>query len=275
MQILWKKYKNKNFEVSLDECGIEQGTPGAGYNYEVVKNAVIHYISKGSGTFKINGKVYHLKKDDGFILLKGMHVEYIPSIDDPWEYYWVGFSGQNANEYLQRSSIIDNHVINYSKTSEIPNIIIDMCNISKVYHHPSSDDILLLSKLHLLLYTISLEFPKPFKCGTNLNHTYIEDAIDFINSNYMKDITVQEIANHVSLSRSYLYKMFIKHLGLSPQSYLINIRMYKSSLLLKETNLSIAEIANKVGYTDPLLFSKIFSKHFSISASKYRKVYQK
>ncbi|MDU1969200.1 MAG: helix-turn-helix domain-containing protein, partial [Clostridium perfringens] len=59
------------------------------------------------------------------------------------------------------------------------------------------------------------------------------------------------------------------------QSYLINIRMYKSSILLKETSLSIAEIANKVGYSDPLLFSKIFSKHFSMSASKYRKSHQK
>ncbi|MDB2110888.1 AraC family ligand binding domain-containing protein, partial [Clostridium paraputrificum] len=51
MQILWNKYKSNNFEANLDECGIEQGTPGAGYNYKVEKNAVIHYISKGSGTF--------------------------------------------------------------------------------------------------------------------------------------------------------------------------------------------------------------------------------
>lgn len=37
MQILWKKYKNINFDSNLDECGIEQGTPGTGYKYEVVK----------------------------------------------------------------------------------------------------------------------------------------------------------------------------------------------------------------------------------------------
>lgn len=33
MQILWKKYKNINFDSNLDECGIEQGTPGTGYKY--------------------------------------------------------------------------------------------------------------------------------------------------------------------------------------------------------------------------------------------------
>ena len=275
MKILWKKYKNINFDSNLDECGIEQGTPGTGYKYEVVKNAVIHYISKGSGIFKINDKIYDLKGGDGFILLKGMHVEYISSIDDPWKYYWVGFSGKNVNEYLKRTSIIDTCIINFSKKSKVPNTIIDMCNISKKYNQTSSDDILLLSKLHLLLYYISSEFPKSFKYYNNLAHTYIQEAVDFINNNYMKSITVQEVANHVNLSRSYLYKMFIKYLGQSTQSYLINIRMYKSSLLLKETNLSILEIANKVGYDDPGLFSKTFSKHFSMSASKYRKVYQK
>ena len=275
MQILWKKYKNNNFEAGLDECGIEQCTPGVGYKYEVVKNAVIHYISKGSGIFKIDDKIYPLKKGDLFILLKGMNVEYTSSIDDPWKYYWVGFSGKNVNEYLKRTSVLDTCVINFSKKSKIPNIIIDMCNISKNYNQTSSDDILLLSKLDLLLYYISSEFPKAFKCDNNLTHTYIQEAIDFINNNYMRAITVQEVADHVNLSRSYLYKMFIKHLSQSTQSYLINIRMYKSSLLLKETRLSISEIANKVGYNDPLLFSKTFSKHFSMSASKYRKIHQK
>lgn len=154
MQILWQKYKINNFEANLDECGIERGTPNVGYNYEVVKNAVIHYISKGSGIFKIDNKTYKLKKGDGFLLLKGMCVEYIPSIDDPWEYCWVGFSSKNLNEYLKRSSIIDTCIINFSENSQIPNIIIDMCNISKTYNQNSSDDILLLSKLHLLLYTI-------------------------------------------------------------------------------------------------------------------------
>lgn len=47
MQILWKKYTKENFEMNVDECGIEQGIPGFGYKYEVLKNAVIHYISKG------------------------------------------------------------------------------------------------------------------------------------------------------------------------------------------------------------------------------------
>ncbi|HBI6900524.1 TPA: AraC family transcriptional regulator [Clostridium perfringens] len=270
MQILWKKYVKENFEMNVDECGIEQGIPGLGYNYEVLKNAVIHYVTKGYGTFKFNGKVYNLKQGDIFILLKGMQVEYVASIDDPWEYYWIGFSGSNANEYLNRTSITNSCVANCEENSKIPQIILNMCEISKTYTPSRSDDILLLKELYSLLYALIEEFPKPFEYKDKELHTYIQDALNFINSNYMHSITVQEIADYVNLSRSYLYKMFIKNLGISPQRYLINLRMYKATLLLKGTKFPIGEVANSVGYSDSLLFSKTFSKHFSMSPLNYR-----
>lgn len=270
MQILWKKYVKENFEMNVDECGIEQGIPGLGYNYEVLKNAVIHYVTKGYGTFKFNGKVFNLKQGDIFILLKGMQVEYVASIDDPWEYYWIGFSGSNANEYLNRTSITDSCVANCEENSKIPQIILNMCEISKTYNPSRSDDILLLKELYSLLYALIEEFPKPFEYKDKELHTYIQDALNFINSNYMHSITVQEIADYVNLSRSYLYKMFIKNLGISPQRYLINLRMYKATLLLKGTKLPIGEVASSVGYSDSLLFSKTFSKHFSMSPLNYR-----
>ena len=270
MQILWKKYTKENFEINLDECGIEQGIPGFGYKYEVLKNVVIHYVSNGKGTFKVNNKIFNLKQGDIFIILKGMNVEYMASMDDPWEYYWIGFSGSNSIEYLNRTSIIDSYVVTCTEDSKIPNIILNMCDISKNYNPSSSDDIVLLRELYSLLCTFIKEFPKEFEYKDKELHTYIQDAINFINSNYMNSITVNEIANNVNLSRSYLYKMFIKNLKVSPQKYLINLRMYKATLLLKNTKLPIGEVANKVGYTDSLLFSKTFSKYFSVSPLNYR-----
>ena len=270
MQILWKKYTKENFEMSLDECGIEQGIPGFGYKYEVLKDAVIHYITKGYGTFKINDEVYNLKQGDIFILLKGMNVEYIASMDEPWEYYWIGFSGSKANECLNRTAIIESYAASCKEDSKIPHIILNMCEISKTYNPSCSDDILLLKELYSLLYALIEEFPKPFEYKDKELHAYIQEAINFINSNYMNSITVNEIANHVNLSRSYLYKMFIKNLKISPQKYLINLRMYKATLLLKNTKIPIGEVASKVGYSDSLLFSKTFSKYFSMSPLNYR-----
>ncbi len=270
MQILWKKYTKENFELNLDECGIEQSIPGFGYKYEVLKNSVIHYVIRGYGTFKLNDKIYNLKEGDIFILLKGMDVEYMASIDNPWEYCWIGFSGSKTGEYLNRTSIIDSNVATCKENSKIPCIILNMCEISKNYNPSNSDDILLLNELCSLLYELIREFPKPFEYKDKEIHKYIQDAINFINSNYMNSITVTEIAEHVNLSRSYLYKMFIKNLNISPQKYLINLRMYKATLLLKNTKLPISEVANNVGYSDSLLFSKTFSRYFSMSPLNYR-----
>ena len=270
MQILWKKYKKENFELNLDECGIEHGIPGLGYKYEVLKHAVIHYVIKGCGTFKVNDKIYNLKEGDIFILLKGMDVEYLASVDNPWEYCWIGFSGSKASEYLNRTSIMDSYVASCKENSKIPSIVLNMCEISKNYNPSNSDDILLLNKLYLLLYELTVDFPKPFEYKDKEIHKYIQDAINFINSNYMNSITVNEVAEHVNLSRSYLYKMFIKNLKISPQKYLINLRMYKATLLLKNTKLPIGEVASNVGYSDSLLFSKTFSKYFSMSPLNYR-----
>ena len=270
MQILWKKYTKENFELNLDECGIEQGIPEFGYKYEVLKNSVIHYVIRGYGTFKLNDKIYNLKEGDIFILLKGMDVEYMASIDNPWEYCWIGFSGSKTGEYLNRTSIIDSNVATCKENSKIPCIILNMCDISKNYNPSNSDDILLLNELCSLLYELIREFPKPFEYKDKEIHKYIQDAINFINSNDMNSITVNDIAEHVNLSRSYLYKMFMKNLKVSPQKYLINLRMYKATLLLKNTRIPIGEVASKVGYSDSLLFSKTFSKYFSMSPLNYR-----
>ena len=184
MQILWKKYTKENFELNLDECGIEQGIPGFGYKYEVLKNSVIHYVIRGYGTFKLNDKIYNLKEGDIFILLKGMDVEYMASIDNPWEYCWIGFSGSKTGEYLNRTSIIDSNVATCKENSKIPCIILNMCEISKNYNQSNSDDILLLNELCSLLYELIREFPKPFEYKDKEIHKYIQDAINFINSNY-------------------------------------------------------------------------------------------
>nr|WP_274596324.1 helix-turn-helix transcriptional regulator [Staphylococcus delphini] len=95
-----------------------------------------------------------------------------------------------------------------------------------------------------------------------------------MNDNYMHAISINDVAKHVNVSRSYLYKMFIKHIDQSPQHYLIHIRMYHASQLFKETDLQSQEIADRVGYKDPLLFSRAFKKHFGVTATQYREEHQ-
>ena len=77
---------------------------------------------------------------------------------------------------------------------------------------------------------------------------YIKEALTFIEQNYQRDISIEEIAAVSGLNRSYFGKVFRDAVGESPQAYLLHYRMARAAQLLKETRLSIGEIAAQVSY---------------------------
>ncbi|MFQ3872588.1 AraC family transcriptional regulator [Staphylococcus parequorum] len=270
MQVLWKKFSKKLIDANLVECGIEVGVPNVGYNYTVFQTSVIHIVTHGEGIFKYNGQSFNLKKGDMFLLEKGMEVEYKPSFSKPWTYYWVGISGKQILDYLARSYIVDDHIIIGKDTSEIKKTIHNICDLSKTIASSNSHDILIMQHIYQLVYMLQEQFPKNFSVNVNIVNEDIQRAVEFINSNYHKNISVVDVAQYVNVTRSHLFKLFKKNLNCSPKAYLTYIRMYHASQLLIHTNNMICEVSSKVGYKDPLLFSKNFTKHFEISASEYR-----
>ncbi|MDG5480872.1 AraC family transcriptional regulator [Staphylococcus xylosus] len=270
MQVLWKKFQKKLIDANLAECGIEIGVPNVGYNYTVFQKSVLHIVTQGEGTFSYAGETYHLTAGDIFLLERGIEVEYKPSFSNPWTYYWVGMNGKQILNYLSRCSIVDSHVILGQDTTDIKNIIQLICKLSQSIESNNSNDILIMQYLYQLVYTLQDKFPKNFSVQVDIVNEDIQHAVDFINTNYQKHITVEDVAKSVNITRSHLYKLFKKNLGCSPKEYLTYIRMYHASQLLIHTSTLISDISRQVGYKDPLLFSKNFTKHFEISASEYR-----
>lgn len=270
MQVLWKKFQKKLIDANLAECGIEIGVPNVGYNYTVFQKSVLHIVTQGEGTFSYAGETYHLTAGDIFLLERGMEVEYKPSFSNPWTYYWVGMNGKQILNYLSRCSIVDSHVILGQDTTDIKNIIQLICKLSQSIESNNSNDILIMQYLYQLVYTLQEKFPKIFSVQVDIVNEDIQHAVDFINTNYQKHITVEDVAKSVNVTRSHLYKLFKKNLGCSPKEYLTYMRMYHASQLLIHTSTLISDISRQVGYKDPLLFSKNFTKHFEISASEYR-----
>ncbi|AVQ33728.1 AraC family transcriptional regulator [Staphylococcus muscae] len=271
MQLLWKKFKKQYIEANIDECGIEVGTPHTGYEYQVTKHAVLHVVMSGSGTFSYNGQTHFLETGDIFLLQRGMNVNYTASLDDPWIYYWVGFSGQLVNDYLNRTQLIDNPVITHTDTSTISKLVERMCYTAQSYTIEQSDDIQHMSDLYNLLYALYQVSPKKFDQQEAGIYENVREAIRYMNRFYMQAITIEQVARHVNISRSYLYKLFKQNLDQSPQSYLMQLRMSQAAKLLHETSLQSKEIAARVGYHEPLMFSKAFKKFFGVTPTMYRK----
>ncbi|MDF2905244.1 MAG: two-component system response regulator [Herbinix sp.] len=94
----------------------------------------------------------------------------------------------------------------------------------------------------------------------------------YIESNYQKPIDLNIIADHFSFSPSYLTKIFLKYMNITPSKYILNYRINIAKQLLGDFSLSINMVACMVGYTDPFHFSKSFKQVTGISPASYREV---
>ena len=100
-------------------------------------------------------------------------------------------------------------------------------------------------------------------------------ATDFINRNYAKPLSLDDVAKAADISVSHLHMLFRTHLGESPHQYLIQKRLRIAGHTLATGNLSIKAVASEVGYPNAENFCRAFRKFFGRSASEYRQAYSR
>jgi len=104
------------------------------------------------------------------------------------------------------------------------------------------------------------------------DNAIIETVKQYINDNYDKDISREDVANVVYFSPAYFSRFFKEKTGLNFIDYLTSVRMEKAIQLLG-TNLTIGEISRRVGYKSQNRFILNFRQHTSITPSEYRKLF--
>ncbi|WP_273320882.1 response regulator [Vallitalea guaymasensis] len=98
----------------------------------------------------------------------------------------------------------------------------------------------------------------------------IKDIYDYINTNFKKDISLNQVADLVELSPQYVSKLFKDKFNVNFIDYIIGLRLESSKELLKNTKLKIKEISKRVGYEDSNYFCRIFKKNIGMSPKEYR-----
>jgi two-component system, response regulator YesN len=104
----------------------------------------------------------------------------------------------------------------------------------------------------------------------NQTGSLIEEVCRYIQSNYMKEIRLEEMANMIGYSSHYFSKMFKLHKKQNFIDYLIAVRVGKAKELLSDSRFTIKEIANFVGYEDQNYFTRVFKKIEDSTPSEYR-----
>ena len=126
--------------------------------------------------------------------------------------------------------------------------------------------------LHLKLY-ISKSVQAYYDKKLTMKQLPIIKAEQYISQHYMRDISLEEMAQLVDLSPAYFSKLFKTVEGVNYIEYLTQLRMEQSKALLKTTTLPIKAIATDVGYIDEKYFRKLFKKIVGIKPSEYRKLH--
>ncbi|MGX7059587.1 helix-turn-helix transcriptional regulator [Vagococcus humatus] len=96
----------------------------------------------------------------------------------------------------------------------------------------------------------------------------VEKTIYYLENHYQKEITLEQLAEKMFVSKTHLSKVFKEETDMSPINYLIHIRLRHAKELLHHDQLSVKEVAQIVGYEDAYHFSKLFKKYYGTSPSQ-------
>lgn len=98
----------------------------------------------------------------------------------------------------------------------------------------------------------------------------ISRAIEYLENNYSKKLSLKEISEELFVSPNYLSRLFKKEMDINLFDYLQEYRLEKAKELLNNLNYKVYEISEMVGYGDTKYFSNIFKKAFNITPIEYR-----
>ena len=106
--------------------------------------------------------------------------------------------------------------------------------------------------------------------ATEKSMSVVETAKEYIQNNYSKDISLDDVSRTVNISPYYFSKIFKEETGEGFVEYLTGIRIEKAKELLNTTEYSIKEICSMVGYADPNYFSRSFKKNVGVTPTEYK-----
>lgn len=111
------------------------------------------------------------------------------------------------------------------------------------------------------------------ECDKKISST-LKPAIDYIYKNKSENITVENMAKVCHISQSYFSRLFSKEMGDSFSNYISKLKINWAKELLEESDMSVSQVSDELGFNEPGYFIKIFKKHEGVTPSVYRKYYK-
>ena len=207
---------------------------------------LLHFCLNGKGVLIDKFGNHTIRQGELFIIRPGETTTYLADGNTPWEYSWVAFGGELADLFNTNRSV-------YPFPIEIG------LSLREFSIDRETNPAIFLSLIYKLIYYLFNEKKD--------NSSIPEKIRQYIDFNYMDNISVLTISNYFGYERSYLYRIFKNHLGVGIKEYIIKTRMEHAQILLKK-GYSVGNTSLAVGYNDQTNFSKAYKKHFGESPKK-------
>ncbi|KRE49615.1 AraC family transcriptional regulator [Paenibacillus sp. Soil522] len=235
---------------------------------------LIHIVLDGEGMFETLGNAHSCKAGDAFVIFPDILVKYEASMSNPWEYMWVGFSGEIVESSLASIGISpDRAVIRDSSLPAMKRMFRNLRKSMEKTNVPALGNMEASGWLRLILHELGqvhLTVNSEVSIPESRSYRQIDQAIRLLSLQYGQQLSIEGIAHTLGYHRAHLTRLFKEATGLPPMQYLYKVRMKKAEELL-EGELTIAQIAASVGYNDPLFFTKQFHKWSGQSPTEFRR----
>ncbi|GMA70660.1 AraC family transcriptional regulator [Leuconostoc litchii] len=238
-------------------------------------NYLIHIVLAGHGTYFTSNQKYTLSAGDFFLVRPNETIFYQADLNDPWHYAWISIGGDETTQLIEHFSPFKNnrYIFSCSNIKQYLQLIIKTLTLTD--QKPKSE--LQLNQisstfLELLMDENGLEVNSSRQeISHQLMSEYTKLALTYINNNFTYNTSINDIATAIKINRSYFSRLFQRDLGISPKQFLLRMRINEACQLLQTTQLSINQIAEKVGFSNASIFGHSFTQFIHETPSAYRK----
>lgn len=234
----------------------------------------ILYVASGKAHFFFHGKEEIVSAGNMIIYRPKEEQRYYYYGTDQTEVYWVHFTGKEVKKILRAHGIADDmHVIHTGTSLEYKQLFLQMIQELKLCKEDYEELLThLLSHLLILIHRVLNTRPRT-KAHAIMKE--MDAAVKYFHQNYNQPISIEEFAISRHMSISWFIRNFKEYTHSTPAQYLLSLRISNAQTLLESTDYNVTEIAEIVGYDNPLYFSRLFKKQCGMSPSEFRKELQK
>lgn len=235
--------------------------------YHIIRNrsevASIEFIISGSGIVKINGKEFRPQKNDTLFLKLDEQQEFYSDEDKPWVKIWFSVEGKLVKS-LTETYGLTNHTVFHCNVKpyieRVHSLLIDKTMTPKEIYN----EVALFFHEILQVMSMSIE--------SNKKNSFDAETIKhYIDMNIYSIITVEQLAKLIFKSQAQTIRIFKQHYNMTPYDYYIKVRIETAISLLKNTTISIREIASKLQFSDEHYFSYFFKQKTGKKPTDFRK----